>query len=252
MQIISKVFLVAVISLLGGSHLNAAEVKLLSSAAARPAMSVLGAQFEKITGDKLSVRFELTPEVPKLIEAGETADVAIANPDHIDALIRSGKVVASSRTEVARFGLGVGVKSGAPKLDVSSIDGFRKALVSAKSVAYVGAGTSGVFFVDALKRLGISEQMTGKLKPGSIADNISAVAKGDVEIVVMPVPLILAGSGIELAGAVPTEYQDHIVLVAGLTTSAPQSAGAQALIKHLASPEAEAVLKDKGYERMRK
>ena len=226
---------------------SAADVKLLSTAAARPAIMAIGPQFERLTGNKLVVRFEMTPEVPKLIKDGEVFDVAIANPTHIDALINSGKITSSSRAEVARFGLGVGVRSGTPMPNVTSIDGFRQALINANSVAYVGAGTSGKYFVGALERLGIAEQMKGKLKPGSVAENISAVAKGEVDIVVMPVPLILAGSGIKLAAAVPTEYRDHIVLAAGLATTAPQAAAGQALIKYLLSSEADSALKEKGY-----
>ena len=229
---------------------NAAEVKLLSSAAIKPAVDALTSPFESATKNKLLAKFVLTPEVPKMIDGGEVFDVAIANPPHIDALIKSGKIAPGSRAEVARFGLGVGVRSGAPKPNVGSVQGFKQALLDAKTVAYVGAGTSGTFFVGALERPGITKDMEGKLKPGGIAENNAAVAKGEVDIVVMPVPLILAGSGVELAGAVPTEYQDHIVLVAGLAANAPEAKAGQDLIKLLLSAEAETVLKAKGYERI--
>jgi molybdate transport system substrate-binding protein len=243
---------VAALFVCGIANAGAAEIKLLSSAAIKPAMDVLAPSFESAKKHKLLARYVLTPEVPKLIEGGEAFDVAIANPPHIEALIKSGKVVAGSSTQVARFGLGVGVKSGAPKPNVSTVEGFKQTLLKAKSIAYVGAGTSGPFFVGVTERLGIAKETKDKLRPGGIAENSAAVAKGEVEIVVMPVPLILAASGVDLAGAVPTEYQDHIVLVAGLASSAPEAAAGQALIQYLVSADAEAALKRTGYERILK
>jgi molybdate transport system substrate-binding protein len=227
---------------------DAADVKLLSSAAFEPVLEVFGPQFESATGNKLMPTFLLTPEVPKLVERGEVFDVAIANPPHIEALIKSGKIVAASRTEVARFGLGVGVRSDAARPKVASVEDFKQALLKAKSVAYVEGGTGGPFFLGLLERLGIASDMEDKLRPGSSAESISTVAKGEVEMVVRPVPLILATSGVELAGAVPTEYQDHIVLVAGLSAAAPQAAAGQALIEYLRTADPD-VLKAKGYER---
>lgn len=238
--------------LLGTAAAGASDVKLLSSAAAQPAFNVVLPQFEQATKNKVLARYVLTPEVPKLIEGGEAFDVAIANPPHIEALIKSGKVVAGSRAQVARFGLGVGVRAGAAKPNVSTVDGFRQALLKAKSIAYVGAGTSGPFFVSVTEKLGIANDVKTKLRPGSIAENLGAVAKGETEIVVMPVPLILSAPGVDLAGAVPTEYQDHIVLVAGLATKAPEAKAGQALITYLTSSGAEAALKKTGYEQIRK
>jgi molybdate transport system substrate-binding protein len=144
--------------------------------------------------------------------------------------------------------LGVGVRSGAARPKVASVEDFKQALLNAKSVAYVEGGTGGPFFLGVLERLGIANDMKDKLRPGSSADSTSAVAKGEAEIVVRPVPLILATSGVELAGAVPTEYQDHIILVAGLSAAAPQAAAGLALIEHLRTADSE-VLKEKGYER---
>jgi molybdate transport system substrate-binding protein len=242
----------AVIVSFGVVTAHAADVRLLSSAAIKPAADILLPQFESASKNKVAVRYVLTPEVPKLIEGGEAFDVAIANPPHIEALIKSGKVTAASRTQVARFGLGVGVRKGAPKPDVTTVDGFRQTLMKAKSIAYVGAGTSGPFFVSVTEKLGIAKDVKDKLRPGGIAENLAAVAKGETEIVVMPVPLILAASGVDLAGAVPIEYQDHIVLVAGLAANAPEATAGQALIQYLASSDAEAALKKAGYERILK
>jgi molybdate transport system substrate-binding protein len=235
----------------GVVNARASEVKLLSSAAIKPALDVLAPQFERATKHKLVTNYVLTPEVPKLAESGGVFDVAIANPPHIDALVKSGKVVAGSNAQMARFGLGVGVRSGAPKPDVSTVDGLRKTLLTVKSVAFVGAGTTGPFIRAMMEQLGIAKEMKEKLRPGGIAENIAAVAKAEVEILIMPVPLILAGSGVDLASQLPSQHQEYIVLAAGLAAKAPEAKAGQALIQYLLSSDAEAALKAKGYERLK-
>jgi len=231
---------------------NAADVKLLSSAAIKPALDVLNPRFESATKNKVVTRYVLTPEVPKLVESGEVFDVAIANPSHIDALIKSNKIVATSRAEVLRFGLGVGVRSGANKLAVGTSDDLRKALLSSKSVAYVGAGSSGPFVTAMLAKLGILEDMKPKLRPGSIAQNLSAVAQGDVELVIMPVPLIRGFKGVDFAGLMPPEYRDYLVLAAGVGSSASESATGQAFLSYLMASHADDVFTSAGYERVPK
>jgi molybdate transport system substrate-binding protein len=181
------------------------------------------------------------------IEAGEVFDVAIANPPHIADLARQGKIATGSGIDIGRFGVGVGVRSGSRKPDVTSVDALKQTLLNAKSVAYVGEGTSGAFVRNLLDRLKITAEVTPKLKPGSIPASLAAVAQGEAEIVVMPVPLIMASLGVELAGPVPNEMQDHITMTAGLSAKASESA--PALIKYLMGPEATAVLAAKGYDR---
>ena len=242
---------IVAISLTHGA-VNAADVKLLSSAAIKPALDVLNPRFESASKNKVVARYVLTPEVPKLIEGGEVVDVAIANPPHIEALIKSGKVVANSRTPLLRFGLGVGVRSGAAKPAVGSADDLRKTLLASKSVAYVGAGASGPFVTAMLGKLGILDEMKPKLRPGDIAQNLSSVAKGDVDLVIMPAPLIRAFKGVDLVGLMPVEYRDYLVLAAGVGSSAPQAAAGQAFISFLMASDTDAVLTSAGYERVPK
>jgi molybdate transport system substrate-binding protein len=229
---------------------NGADVRVLSSAAIKPAFDVLGPQFERATKNRLVINYVLTPAVPKMIESGDVFDVAVANPPHIDALIKSGKVAAGSRAQISRFGLGLGTKAGTSKPDVSTADAFKQTLLKAQSLAYVGAGTSGPFAIAMLTKLGILDQMKSKLRPGGVAENLAAVANGETELVIMPVPLILAAKGVALAGALPAEFQDHIVLTGGIAGAAPQGAAAQAFIKHVMAREADAVFKSTGYDRV--
>jgi molybdate transport system substrate-binding protein len=227
---------------------QAADVRLLSAGALKPVMDVLGPQFERATGHRLVTKYGTGPEVLKWIETGEGFDVAIANPGSIDPLVKTGRIALDSRAQVGRIGLGIGVRSGAQKPSVGSSADFRQALLDARSVAYIGAGASGPLFVSMLEKLGIADAMKGKLRPAGIPQNIAAVASGEVDMLVMPIPLIVAASGVELAGAVPAEYQDYIVLTAGVATDAAQGPAGGALIKYLLSPEVDAVFRSKGFE----
>jgi molybdate transport system substrate-binding protein len=237
------------IGLLNGAA-QGGEVTLLSSAAIKPVIDALGPEFERASGHKLIARFELTPAVKTQIEEGAAFDVAIANPPHIEDLMKQGKVAAGTRADIARFGVGVAVRAGGARPDVSSADALKRTLLGAKSVAYVGAGTSGVFFRDLLEKLGITDAMKDKLRPGGIGPSLTAVANGETDIAVMPVPLILANSGVVLAGPMPAALQENIDMTAGIGSAAKDPAAAQALIRFLMAPEATAVVKAKGYERV--
>ncbi len=231
-----------------GAH--AAEVNVFASLAIKPVIEAVSASFEKASGHKLAVRYDLTPAVKRRIEAGETFDVAIANPDHIDDLIKQSKIVAGSRVDIARFGVGVGVRKGAPRPDVGSADALKRTLLAAKTVAYVGEGTSGVFVRGLLDRLGLAEAMKEKLRPAGVAASLAAVAGGEAEIVVMPVPLILSHLGVELAGALAEELQERIVMTAGLSPTPSDAAAVRAFVEFLKGAEVTPVVKAKGYERL--
>ncbi len=229
---------------------HAAEVNVFASLAIKPVIEAIGPSFERASGHKLVTRFELTPVVKRQIEAGEAFDVAIANPAHVDELIKLGKMVAGSRTDIARFGVGLGIRAGAPKPDVTSSETFKRTLLDAKSIAYVGEGTSGAFVRGLLDRLGIVGSVKDKLKPAGVAASLASVAQGEAEIVVMPVPLILSHAGVELVGALPAELQDHITMTAGLGTGTKDAAGARAFIAFLMASETTSVIGAKGYERL--
>lgn len=243
----SAVALTVALSITHGAA-QAADIRLLGAGAVKPVMDVLGPQFERATGHKIVAKYGTGPEVLKWIEAGEGFDVAIANPPSIDSLIKSGKIVSSSRVQVGRIGLGVGVRAGAQKPTVVSSEDFRQTLLNSNSVAYIGAGASGPVFIGMLEKLGIGNEMKNKLRPAGVSENIAAVAKGEVDLLVMPIPLIMAAQGVELAGAVPAEHQDYIVLIGGVATAAAQNSAAESLIKHLLSSDADAVFKAKGFE----
>ena len=185
-------------------------------------------------------------QLKRKIEAGETFDVAILNPPVLEALIKQGKIVAGSRAEIGRAGLGVAVRMGAAKPDISSVEAFKQAMLAAASVAFPGEGASGIYFVNLIDRLGIAAQMQPKLKPMAAEDTVEVVARGDADMVVVVASRIVGVPGIDLVGPLPAELQTMIGFAAGLGAAAKEVAAANALIRFLTSPEAQPTLRVRG------
>jgi molybdate transport system substrate-binding protein len=229
-----------------GFAAKAAEVKIIAGGPLTAVFKELGPQFERDTGHKLVTRFAVTSVVKREIDAGDTFDLAISSTSGIDDWIKEGKIVAATRAVVAYAGLGVGVRAGAPKPDIGSVEASRRALLNAKSVAHGAESASAASFKGLLERLGIAEEMKPKLKPVVGGAVVKSVTSGEVEIVVAVVPGIVAAPGVELVGPFPSELQTYISFTAGVSTGAKEPEAAQALIKFLTSPAAFAVIKAKG------
>jgi len=233
--------------LLACAQSKAAELKVLSGNGAKAAVRELSSQFERATGNKIELRFEVNADLERKIEAGETFDVAVLNPPVIDALIKHGKLVAGSRADIGRAGLGLAVRSGAPKPDIGSVEAFKRALLAANAVAYPGKGASGLYFVSLLDRLGIAAPMKSKLRPMAAEDTVEVVARGDADMVVVA-SRIYDVAGVDAVGPIPPELQTRIGFAAGLGASAKEPAAAKALIRFLTAPTAAPTLKAKGVE----
>ena len=227
---------------------QAAEIKVLSGNGAKAAVRELCTQFERATGNKINLHFEVNADIQKKIEAGEAFDVAVLNPPVIEALSKETKIVAGSRADIGRAGLGVAVRQGAPKPDISSVDAFRRTLLAAKAVAYPGKGASGLYFVSLLDRMGIKAEMQGKLKPMEAEDTVEVVARGDADLVVVVATRIVDVGGVDMVGPIPEELQTKIGFAAGLSTSAKEPDTAKALIRFLTAPSAAATLRAKGVD----
>ena len=238
----------AMILLSHGFAAEAAEVKIIAAGPLTAAFNELGPQFERDTGHKLVTRFAATSVVKREIDAGETFDLAISITSGIDDWIKEGKIVAATRAAVAYAGMGVGVRAGAPKPDIGSVEALKRALLNAKSVAHGAQSASAADFKRLLERLGIAEEMKPKLKPMGPGDILKSVASGEVELVVTTVPAIVASLEVELVGPFPSELQTYISFTAGVSAGAKEPEAAQALIKFLTSPAAVAVIKANGME----
>jgi molybdate transport system substrate-binding protein len=242
-----RLFAAALALFVAGSA-QAAELKVLSGNGAKAAVRELCSQFERATGHTVGLRFEVNADLKKKIEAGEAFDVAVLNPPVIDALIKDGKLVAGSRADIGRSGLGVAVRSGHPKPDIATVEAFKRALLAAKAVAYPGKGASGLYFVSLLDRLGIKDAMQGKLKPMAAEDTVEVVARGEADMVVVVATRIVGVAGVDVVGPIPEALQTKIGFAAGLSASAKEPEAGQALIKFLSAPAAAATLKAKGVE----
>ncbi len=226
---------------------SAADIKVLSGNGARAAVRELCAQFERASGHKINLHFEVNADLEQKIAAGEAFDVAVLNPPVVDALIAKGKI-AGARADIGHSGLGVAVRAGAPKPDISSADAFKRALLNAKSVAFPGKGASGVYFVGLLDRLGIAGDMKPKLRPMAAEDTVEVVARGEAEMVVVIATRIVDVEGIDVVGFIPAELQTPIGISAGMSIATKEPDAARALIRFLTAPEAKATLIAKGVQ----
>ena len=231
-----------------GVSAEAAELVVLSGNGARAAVVELGAQFERASGHKLAIRFAVNPEVKRKIEAGEAFDVAILNPPVLDDLIRKGKIVPDTRAVIGRSGIGVAVREGAPKPDISSVAAFKRTLLNARSVAFPDEGASGKYFVGLVDRLGIAAEMKPKMRPMPAEYNVEVVARGEVELVVVVASRISGAPGVELVGRIPQELQTWIGFTAGVGSATKEPEAARSMIRFFTAPAAAPVLSAMGIE----
>src|SRR3984885_5283668 len=231
---------------------DANEIKAVSGGAFKQVLNALVTQYEKESGNKVAVTYQTVGQHLKLIASGdEQFDIAILTPDAIDGLIKEGKVVAGSRADLAKTGVGVVVKAGAPLPDISSVDAFKRTLLAAKSVAYIdpaAGGSSGIYVGKLLERLGIAAAVNAKAKlihGGAVAVHI---ADGEAEIGIHQISEILPVKGAVLVGPLPADIQNFTVYSAGVGTAAKDGATASALVKFLAGPHAGPIIKAKGME----
>src|SRR5689334_12284256 len=243
----TRIFLLAATLLLASSAAQSAELKVLSGNGSKAAVRELCSQFEKATGNKIDLQFGVNPEVKSKIEAGARFDVVVGNPPIIDALIKDG-TVTGPRDDFGHAGLGVAVKSGAPKPDISSVDAFKRALLASKAVAFPGKGASGIYFVSLLDRMGIKVEMQGKLKPMAAEDTVEVVARGEADMVVVVSTRISDVPGVDRVGPIPEELQTKIGFAAGLSAATKETEPAKALIRYLTAPAAAATLRAKGVD----
>jgi molybdate transport system substrate-binding protein len=226
-----------------------AEIKVLCSNGFQAVMAEVGPEYEKATGHKLVISYGLAAVLGRQIEAGESFDLAILAPPQIDGLIKQNKIAADSRRVLARSGMGVMVRAGAPKPDISTVDAFKRTLVGAKSIAFPPQGQSGIYLVGLIERLGLTAALKDKLKPianGPLTGE--TVAKGEAEIGITPIGELLAVKGVSLVGPLPPEVQNYIVQTAGINPGAAQGAAARDFLKFLAAPENIPVIIEKGME----
>ena len=240
--------LLGVITLMSAAATRADEIKVMATPALKGVFLELIPQFEQASGHKVVARFFPSPDILRRAKANESADLVILPGSSVDELIRLGKAVPGSRIDLAKVGVNVAVRAGAPKPEIGSSDAVKRALLAAKSIGYSG-GASGVYVVRLFQRMGIADELKTKSKeaPPGIAVG-EMVARGEVEIGFHQLSELLPIAGIDILGPLPPDIQETTLFSAATLVSAKDHAVARALVQLLASPAAIAVMKKNGME----
>ena len=232
---------------------NAADIKLLAGSAVTPVMIKLIAKFEQSSGQKVVSDLDgAIGTMTNRILNGENTDVAIVSGAQIDMLAREGKVLAGSRVDLAKVGVGVFVRKGAPKPDIGSVEAFKRTLISAKSIGYndpaAGAPVS-LYLIELFERLGIAKEMKAKTTVfKQRSERFDAVARGDVEIGFNQISEIVAVPTVDLVGPLPAPIQRYTLFSSGIIASGNKQGISRAFVAFISSQEARVVWKAKGFE----
>jgi len=244
-----RIFIIATTATLMVSALaNAAEIKVLSTQATEEAYRELVPQFEKATGHKVTTVFTGTLAAQKRLADGESYDMIIMSSQSIDAQIKAGKVLAGSRVDIAKSGVGVGVPKGELKPDISTAEALKKTLLAAKSIGY-STGPSGVFMLSLFEKLGVADQVKDKLKQTPTGVFVGTIiASRDVEIGFQQVSELSNFPGVDYVGPLPADVQNTTVFSSGMIVDAKEAEAARALVKFLTTPGAGDTFKKRGME----
>lgn len=231
---------------------DAAEIKILSAVGMKVVLEDLGPKFERASGHTLTIEFGNLGTVLKRVEDGQTADVVILPRQGIDRFVTDGKTSSDNVTALARAGIGVAVRQGAPKPDITTPEGLKRALIDAKSVTYLdpgGGGTSGIHFTKVMERLGITDEMKPKtiLHANARAAGV-LIANGEAEIGVNLIQELMSLPGIEVVGPLPPDLQNTVIFAAAIMSGVKDATAAKALVDFLRTLEAVAVIKAKGMD----
>ena len=248
----SPLVALAVVSISLATPAAAAEIKVLSAGAYKAVVVALAPEFEQRTGHRIVVDNDTAGALAKRIEGGEAYDLVVVTPAVVTQLAKAGTAAAGAPTPLARVAIGVAVKEGAPKPDIGSVAAFQKALLDAKSVAYVdpaAGGSSGIYLDKLFETMGIADRIKPKavLVPGGLV--ATRVVSGEADIAIHQISEILAVPGAVLVGPIPAEIQNYTSYAGALSAAPRDAAAAQAFLAVLAGPQAAAVLQAKGMEK---
>ncbi len=227
---------------------SAAEIKVIGSPGFREAYTDLLPGFEKSTGHRVTTVWGGVNEIAKRVADGEVADIVILPLAQINDLIGKGKLASETRVDVAKSGIGVAIRAGAPKIDAASSDGIRKALIAAKSIAY-SSGPSGVHMAEVIKSWGLADQLKSKTKISPPNTPVGVmIARGDADIGFQQVSELIRITGIDYLGQLPEDINEITVFSAAIHRNAASPDAAKALVKYLSAPEAASTIRKSGMD----
>lgn len=226
----------------------AAEIKVLAPNAAKESVTEAISIFERTSGHKVSVSWSGTEAITKRVADGEVVDVIVNAAQNIDRQSKEGKLAAATRTDFAKSGIGVAVPSSVARMDVSTPDALKNALLSARTVV-VSSGTSGRHMVEVFARLGIGEQLKAKTKqPPSGAQIADFLAAGEADIGFQQISELLHAKGINYLGPVPADLQNYTIYSAAIHASSANGDVAKAFLAALRAPSTQSIVRASGME----
>ena len=221
------------------------EIKVMLSAAFKEAYRELTPQFERATGHKISTAWVPSVKMMERLKGGEAVDLVILSSASLDELVKAG--IVSQRFDIAKSGVGVAVRTGAPKPDISSGEAVKRAVLAAKGIAY-STGPSGLYLVKLFERMGIADQIRSKVKQVQGEPAGAVAARGEAELAFQQVSELLPVAGIELVGPLPPDIQEITTFAAGLHARSKEAQAARALVDFFKAPAAAPVIRKKGME----
>ena len=230
---------------------QAADVKVFAAAAMNGPFKELLPPFEKATGHKVTVEYAASPQTTAKVESGQPFDMVVTTfaEEVLKDPVRNGHFQASPRPLLASINLGAAVRAGLPKPDISSAETFKQALIKTKSLAFLPESLNGKHFLAVFQKLGIADEMNAKLKPQKTpADVAEALAKGEADMALHVANQLVGVAGVDYLGPVPAEFQQTLTFTAAIGTKAKEPAAAEALIKHLGTADAAAVMRKYGLQ----
>lgn len=231
----------------------AADIHVMTSGGFTAAYNELTPQYERATQDKILTAYGASQggapdSIPSRLERGEPADIVILAAPALEELVKQGKVVPGSRVDLVRSTIGMAVRAGAPKPDISTVEAFKRTLLEAKSIAYSASASGAYLSTEIFQRLGIADQVLPKSKR-IVSERVgSVVARGEAEIGFQQVSELLPIEGIDYVGPLPAEVQKVTVFSAGIVVGSKEPEAARALIRYFTSPEAAPIIGKTGLE----
>ena len=226
------------------------QIKILTSNSTLPALDALIPVYEKSSGNTVTVSADSAKAMVARIRGGESGDVLVLGNGAVKELTEAGYINGATRRGFARAIVGVGVRSGTPHPDISSVDAFRKTLLAARAIAHTVHGASGMYIPTLLEKLGIAAEMKAKTvtRPGGYIGKV--VVEGEADIALQQIPELLAVPGLDCVGPVPDAVQKSFETSIALFSNSTRAAAAQAMADFFANPVNTPLFREKGLEQV--
>lgn len=225
-----------------------ADLSILSSTGVSSIMRELIPLYERETGQRVTISYDTSNIILDRLKRGDSADLVILTAPLIDSLIQQGRLQTGTRTDMAKSGIGVAVKAGAPRPDISSVAAFKQTLLDAPSVTYTGTGASGQYFASLVDKMGIGNEIKQKAKVPAGGLVAELVVKGDAALAIQMISELKAVPGAEYVGPLPAPLQLFTVFSAGLMAQAKDPVAANLMLEFMKKPQALVIYRAKGMD----